>query len=142
MTNLIESQISNHPGLEVRSKSNETLSEEVSINNTQYFLFDCETCSHTLKKTLYDVSIDEQWCKFCSKNILCDDVSCGICFNQPLDNSEKLEHLNINNELKPCQVSGCSDEKFLCDCPNCGQVLEKSLESISNERVLWCKYCE
>lgn len=99
--------------------------------------FNCNNCNHTFDSNLYNITIGNNWCPFCSKTNgkLCDN-ECVRCFEKSFASNEKSQYWSDKNKLTARQVMKCSDKKYIFDCNFCNNEYKSNLNNIINNR--WC----
>ncbi len=73
-------------------------------NSHQIHKFECRDCKHFFQIRIKNISLQNQWCPYCSKppKRLCGD--CETCHNRSIDSIEKLRenwNYELNDNLEP-----------------------------------------
>jgi len=97
-------------------------------------LFYCNKCDHTFEKIVNNI-MDDIGCPVCSHDCLCDD-DCDDCFNKSFASIEQSKYWSDKNELKPRNYFKSSNTKCFFDCPDCNEIYEAKLSSVT--LGYWC----
>ena len=95
--------------------------------------FKCNTCSHIFEITLAHVTIDNNWCSYCSSGRLCSDNDCIICFNKSFASHEKAKYII---DVDPRSLFKNSGKKYKFKCNLCENDYESTLDEIAKGK--WC----
>lgn len=115
----------------------QTLKED----NRQFF-YDCFYCKHTFVRTLNEIN-NYEFCPYCSRDLLCEDLACKPCFHRSLASSPNYElwndEANAANDILARFVPRCSENHIetMMICNMCKQ----SFSTRVNSKTSKCKLC-
>ena len=133
----LEQSFASHPKAKFWSIKNSVKPEDVKLNSSKKYVFDCE-CGHEIEKEIRDI-VRNRWCPFCSSSKLCDNKDCITCFNKSFASHPKAKYWDDNkNDLKPKDVFKTSNKNyyFICDCKHS---FITSIRNVLNS--VKCIYC-
>ena len=122
------------------SKKNEKKPRDVFKSSHKKYLFDCDKCGHEFENELNSITIQKQWCNFCSNSKLCNNIDCKTCLDKSFASHKQSIFWSYINKISPRSVFKSSDKKYLFNCDKCGHEFEIKLSYISNNKS-WCSYC-
>jgi len=128
-----------HPKAQYWSNKNTIPPNEVGINSTRKFWFNCDKCHHIFEKTIQSISNMDTWCPYCSNSKLCNENSCNMCKDKSFIMNPKSQFWSVKNKMTPREVFKNSGKKYIFNCNKCYIEFEASLDKISMGR--WCKKC-
>jgi len=103
--------------------------------------FDCDKCHHSFDAQLSNVTGNNTWCPYCTKQKLCDIETCDMCFNNSFSSHEKSKYWSKKNgNITPRQVFKSSGSKYWFDCDKCTHDFDIKLNSLTSNGH-WCSYC-
>mgnify|MGYP001163737053 CR=1 FL=1 len=120
---------------------------EVTKGSNKKYWFECDKCGHEFESALSSIT-NGTWCPYCCTNgTVCGNISCEDCFEKSFASFEgitpsgnlKVDCWSDRNELKPYEVTKCSNQKFWFDCDKCGHKFESVLYHIT--KGSWCPNC-
>lgn len=117
--------------------NNEKTPRMTFLNQNCLANFKCRTCGHAYRSSPYN----DSGCHFCTKQKLCEDLLCEMCFNNSFASHPSSEFWSSKNEKPPRQYfkSGGDSAWFVCEC---GHEFNALLSDISkNKNSTWCGYC-
>ena len=134
----LEQSFASHPKAKFWSIKNSVKPEDVKLNSSKKYVFDCE-CGHEIEKKVRDIVGDNSWCSYCCYPPikLCDNKDCIKCFNKSFASSFKAQCWSDKNNIKPNEIFLNANKKYLFNC-ECGHEIEKSPNKIT---TTWCSYC-
>ena len=122
------------------SANNNIIPRYVFKNSQKKYIFKCNECNHDFEGYLSVINRGG-WCSYCSKNKLCDDNDCKICFDKSFASHEKAKYWSIKNKLKPREVTKkYSHDKYIFNCKECNHESIRPLQNI-DENKSHCLYC-
>ena len=136
----IVNPFSNHPKSAYWSENNEITSDQVEMNSSKCFLFDCPDCKHEFKKSPNDISSKNKWCPFCINRARCDDDNCNFCFNNSFASHEMAKLWSKQNKISPRNIGKYTQIKYYFDCDKCGHTFLAEPAKIVCYNV-GCSYC-
>ena len=119
----------------------------VSKGTDTKYLFTCYICNHNFNSNICNITGNsKKWCKFCSNQVLCDNLNCDFCFNKSFDSYEDKEkikcwNLTLNKGITPRQVFRSTSYKFWFTCYKCKHDFDISLNNVTGPRKNWCRFC-
>lgn len=110
---------------------------------TKYW-FDCITCGHCFESTLNSVTKLKKptWCGFCKGPLVCEDLSCKMCFDKSFASHPRCQFIHDKN-INPRFLCKSCHTKIFFDCPTCNHIFEASINSVTNKsKPTWCPFCK
>lgn len=74
-----------------------------------------------------------------SKNSLCSDETCEVCFSKSFASSCRAKQWDPNNTISPREAFLSSSKKFSFICDSCGHLFTSVLHNLKKGK--WCPYC-
>lgn len=121
------------------SDKNEELPEDVFLNSNKKYWFECGECEHEFDTRLGNVVANGQWCRYCSKNYLCDNDICNVCFTKSFASHPMASSWSSRNEKTARQVNKGSESKCWFKCSLCTHEFQTVIYSIKNNSC--CPFC-
>ena len=128
-----------HPKSKYWSELNDEIPINVYKSTRKKYLFKCNICSHIFDTCLYNISCGENWCPYCSNNILCSDVDYKDCYLKSFASSNRVKCLSPKNGVEPRAIFKSSNKLYVFICDICTNEFEARLNNISKNR--WCPFC-
>lgn len=129
----------NHPKAKYWSDKNKISPNEVGINSTRKFYFNCDKCHHTFEKTIQTITKMNTWCPYCSNHKLCSENNCTMCKEKSFIMNPKSQYWSNKNKLTPREVFRRCSTKFIFNCNKCNNEFSISPDKIYMSR--WCRNC-
>lgn len=107
----------------------------------------CEGLEHHFEVELYNVTIHDTWCPFCSKppKRMCDPNKrhCRKCLDKSVSASKIADKLSLEQDIDSRTIFKGSHKKlvFICDEQDCGEEFKMT----PNNAIFggqWCPYCK
>lgn len=121
------------------SDKNEELPEEVFLHSNKKYWFECGSCEHMVDMRISNIVSNNQWCRYCTKNYLCDDDKCDMCFSKSFASHPFADSWSMRNIKSPREVNKGSETKYWFTCKTCNHDFETRLYSIIGD--IYCPYC-
>lgn len=101
--------------------------------------FTCEVCHHDFMTSPNYIS-NKNFCPFCGKKELCDDIRCEFCLNNSFaSNQRALEWAIENGDVSPRDVFRSSADEYKFKCNVCKHTFETKLCEVT--RGSFCPFC-
>lgn len=133
----LQKSFASHPQSKYWSIKNKILPRYVCKKTRDIYFFDCNKCKHIYDVPLNNVTKDNLQCPYCSNKRLCDDLSCNLCRDKSFVSHPKAQYWSKQNNILPRNIFKASSEKCMFDCPDCKNIYEATLNSISTNNC-WC----
>jgi len=134
-----EKSFASHPNSKYWSNLNDLKPRQVFKSSHKKYKFNCDKCNHIFDIQLNSITNKNNWCNYCSNNILCDKEDCKDCFNKSFASHPKSKFWSDQNEINHRQLFKSSHKRYKFDCDKCNHVFDGQLKSINNN--IWCPYC-
>jgi hypothetical protein len=133
-----ERSFASHERSKYWSKRNELSARDVFKNSNSSFLFDCNGCGHEL--TLCPRNINSgQWCAYCNKGKLCNDLECKYCFQRSFASHPMSLSWSPRNPKSVREYSLGSEAKCWFKCKDCDHEFNTTLFIIKQDKL--CPFC-
>src|SRR5579872_1369641 len=135
---LFNKSLASHPASKYWSNENKVSPRQVSKSSHKRFIFDCPTCFHAYNAQPRHIT-SGSGCGYCANKYLCNDNSCGTCYEKSFASFLKAKYWSDENEISPRKIFKTSHKKCLFDCNVCDHTF-----SISPSDVVagsFCPYC-
>jgi len=127
-----------HPKCIYWSNKNKLTPREVFKNtDRKLFNFNC-ICGHDIDMNLKHITHKSHWCSYCSHQKLCENVDCGMCFNNSFASVERSKYLN-DKTINSRMLFKSTNKKYKFVCDVCNKPFESSLSAVTNG--VWCSFC-
>jgi len=126
-----------HPNSIYLSVDNGISARQIFWGSGKKYKFDCNICHHSFYMEVRSVTRGS-FCPYCSNMILCENSKCETCIEKSFASNPLCKYWSNENKKSPSQVFKYSCTKYKFICPECEQIYEATLGSISYGS--WC-YC-
>ena len=135
-----EQSFASHPKAKFWSIKNSIKPEDVKLNSSKKYVFDCE-CGHEIEKTPGNI-LKTEWCPYCStpRKKLCSNNECKSCFENSFASHPKAKCWSDKNIKTPRYSFIKTDLQYYFNCDKCNHEFKKNLKDIVM-RNGWCMYC-
>lgn len=128
-----------HPKAVYWSDKNTIPPNEVGINSTRKFWFNCDKCHHIFEKTIQTITKMNTWCPYCSNHKLCNKNNCNMCKEKSFIMNPKSQFWSNKNKVNPREVFRRCRTKFIFNCDKCNTEFKICPDKVSDGR--WCRKC-
>lgn len=140
MSNIpFDRSFASHPKSKYWSELNKELPINIYKSTRNKFIFNCNICNHIFDTSLYNVSCGNNWCPYCSNNILCNDINCKECYFKSFASSNRAKQFSSKNGVNPRSLFKSSNKLYIFICDTCDHEFEARLNNISKNK--WCPFC-
>lgn len=129
------------------SKKNILEPWQVRIGSNKKFWFVCDICDHTFISKLDNITINGNWCPYCSnppKKLCPKEKNCGMCFEKSFASHEKVRYMAPGQKLDLSQIFKSGHRpliKFICDVKTCKKEFSLTPNKIVSSGN-WCPSCK
>lgn len=112
--------------------------EDVSLNSSKKFWFNCDKCAHGFLSSLSHIK-QGTWCPYCANKLQCEKpYECTTCYCNSFASNKMSIYLD-SSEPDPIFISKGTDKNYLFNCPECKHQFYTSPCHINEGK--WCPYC-
>ena len=129
-----ERSFTSHPKSKYWSEENEIVPRNVFKSSGKKYKFDCDKCNHEFEISLSVVN-GGTFCPYCANHRLCKN-DCTICEEKSFASHPKSKYWSDKNDILPRNVFKSANKKYKFNCPNCDEIYEANLFTVSNGT--WC----
>ena len=122
----------------------------IALKSAKQYIFICDVCKHSFKKTIYNITFQNTWCCYCCRNPkICGKIDCSYCYNNSfssykgLTSQNKLKILcwdDKRNKTKLHCITRSTSSKYYFICDKCSHSFKTTIYTITKMNV-WCSYC-
>jgi hypothetical protein len=135
-----EKSFASHEKAKYWSDKNELKPYVVKKSSHKKYWFDCDICNHTFDKIINNITHGGSWCSYCKGDKLCNNDTCGFCYNKSFASHEQSVFWSNLNNILPRNVNKCSNVKYWFLCNICNHNYQCSISNKLKNRS--CSYCK
>jgi hypothetical protein len=139
---LEESFASSHRAKYWHPTKNDNLQpRDIYLKSGKKVWFSCTECGHDFDMVPSDIAKRNSWCRYCTHQQLCPDLTCVKCHENSFASSDKAGYwvYDLNNNITPRDVFRSARSRHWFKCNTCAHVFDAVLNDISANK--WCPYC-
>ena len=131
-----EKSFASHKYAKYWSADNDKSSREVFKSSHELYKFECTVCNHNFVRSPNKISQTKDICPYCAGTLLCDDITCKMCFMNSFAGHTKSACWSKDNDVTARQIFPSTHTMYKFNCDQCKKEYVTSPNRIM--KGSWC----